>query len=316
MTEPERVDDHDVTAAAARPRLISAVQFLLLGSVATWVLQRTVLSPADVRGALGFAPGTFTERWWTIATYSFVHADSWHLLMNGYVLWLFGRRVEARWGAGPFVRFYLLCILGGWFVHLVAGAPTVALIGSTAPVLGVAFAYARLWPDEPVYLFGAMPTTSQWLVFIVGALLLADGTMSAEVALGSAYLAHLGGVAAAWAALRAAPSGALERLRHSVHAVPDEPDEPMPRAIPRSAPRARPAEQATIDDVVAQANATPATRPASRVARPAVPPGAETLDRLLDKISEQGIESLTSDEKQWLEEASKKLQRGDGSDDG
>lgn len=312
MTEPERVDERIDTAEATPPRLLSAVQLLLLGSIATWVLQRTLLSPTDVQGALGFAPGTFTQRWWTIATYAFVHADGWHLLMNGYVLWLFGRRVEARWGAGPFVRFYFLCILGGWFVHLVAGAPTVTLIGSTAPVLGVALAYARLWPDEPVYLFGAVPTTSRWLVFLIGALLLADGALSADVALGSAYLAHLGGVAAAWAALRAAPSAALERLRRSVNAVPDEPDEPMPRAIPRSAPRSRPAEQATIDDVVAQANAAPVTRPASHVARPEVRPGTETLDRLLDKISEQGIESLTTDEKRWLEEASKKLQLGDG----
>lgn len=312
MTEPERAEDHDLGLEETRPRVTSAVQLLLLGSIATWVLQRTVLSPADVQTALGFAPGTFTVRWWTIATYAFVHADGWHLLMNGYVLWLFGRRVEAHWGAGPFVRFYLLCILGGWFVHLVAGAPTVTLIGSTAPVLGVALAYARLWPDEPVYLFGAVPTTSRWLVVVVGTLLLADGVLSADVALGSAYLAHLGGVAAAWATLRAAPSAALKRLRRSVNALPDEPDEPMPRAIPRSAPRARPAEQATIDDVVAQANAAPATRPASRVARPEIRPGTETLDRLLDKISERGIESLTADEKRWLEEASKKLQRGDG----
>ena len=312
MTEPERVEHHDLAPEETHPPVATAVQLLLLGSIATWVLQRTVLSPADVQTSLGFAPGTFTTRWWTIATYAFVHADGWQLLMNGYVLWLFGRRVEARWGAGPFVRFYFLCILGGWFVHLVAGAPTVTLSGSTAPVLGVLLAHARLWPDESVYLFGTVPTTSRRLVVIVGTLLVADGVLSADVALGWAYLAHLGGVAAAWATLRAAPSVALKRLRRGVNALPDDPDEPMPRAIPRSAPRARPAEQATIDDVVAQANAAPVTRPASRTMRAEVRQGMETLDRLLDKISEQGIESLTADEKRWLEEASKKLQRGDG----
>jgi membrane associated rhomboid family serine protease len=314
MTGSHAVRDDDATTSERAPHLTTAVQLLLLGSVATWVLQLTLLTPGDVQATLGFSSRTFTEQWWTIVTYAFVHADGWHLLMNGYALWLFGPAVEARWGAGTFVRFYLFCALGGWFAHMVFGSSGTILIGSTAAVIGVALAYARLWPDEPVRLFGAVPTSSRWLVFIVIALLVVDGTLSAEVALGSAYLAHLGGLVAASAALHAGPSATLERLRRRVNAVPDEPDEPMLRAIPRLAPRTRPAERATIDEVVAQANASPMPRPVSRAAHPLQAPPTETLDRLLDKISEHGIESLTADERRWLEDASKKLQRGDGQD--
>ncbi len=308
---PSRDGREDAVTGERTARLTTAVQSLLLGALAVWVLQVTVLTPGDMRSVLGFSSRTFTDRWWTIATYAFVHADAWHLLINSYVLWLFGRRVESVWGAGPFVRFYLLCALGGWFAHLVFGAPSTTLLGSTAPALGIALAYARLWPDEPVHLFGAIPTTSRWLVLLVGALLLTDGALSPAVALGSAYLVHLGGAAAAWGAFRAAPSVALERMRRSVNTIPDEPDEPMPRAVPRSAPRSRPTDHATIDDVVAQANAMSATRPVSRMVRPPEPSPSETLNRLLDKISQEGIESLTTDEKLWLDDASKRLQRGD-----
>ncbi|MBI3504531.1 MAG: rhomboid family intramembrane serine protease [Proteobacteria bacterium] len=313
MTEPQGITYDEPAVGERGPRLTSAVQLLLLASVATWVLQLTLVTPGDMQSALGFSSHTLTDRWWTIVTYSFVHADGWHLAMNGYALWLFGPRVEARWGSGPFVRFYLLCALGGWFAHLVFGAPGTTLIGSTAAVAGVALAYARTWPNETVHLFGTVPATSRWLAYLVIMLLLLDGTLSPEIGLGTAYLAHLGGLAAAGMALRATPSATLERLRRSVNAVPDEPDEPMPRAIPRSAPRTRPAEHA-IDDIVAQANASPVPRPASRTARQAETPPSETLDRLLDKISQHGIASLSSDEKRWLEEASKKLQRGDGTD--
>jgi len=296
------------------PRLTPAVQWLLLGAVATWVLQLTLLAPADVQASLGFLPRAFITRWWTIATYAFVHVDAWHLLLNGYVLWLFGPRVEQRWGSAAFVRFYMMCAIGGWFAHLVFGQNSATLIGATAPVLGVALAYARLWPDERVYLFGAVPTTSRWLVAIVGSLLVVDGALSTEIALGWGYFAHLGGAVAAWAVLRAEPSSTLERLRRGVSAIPDEPDEPMPRAVPRSAPRSRPSEQTTIDEVVAQANATPATRPVSRPARSPEPPPSDTLDRLLDKISQQGMDSLTADERRWLDDASKRLKRTDGTE--
>ena len=50
---------------------------------------------------------------WTVLTYMFVHASFWHIARNMLLLWVFGPRVERAWGSGAFVRYYLLCGLGG-----------------------------------------------------------------------------------------------------------------------------------------------------------------------------------------------------------
>ena len=90
----------------------------------------------------------------------------------------------------------------------------------------------------------------------------------------------------------------------------DIPDE-TPRAIPRSMPRAR-EKGNEIDDIIARSNAAVSRRPA-----PQSPPlGAKgvkrmsDIDLVLDKISQQGIESLSADEKRMLEEMSRELRDG------
>ncbi len=57
---------------------------------------------------------------WQILTHMFVHAgpgtggSNWflHILFNMFVLFMFGPRVEYRWGAQRFLTLYLLCGLG------------------------------------------------------------------------------------------------------------------------------------------------------------------------------------------------------------
>ena len=63
-----------------------------------------------------------------------------------------------------------------------------------------------------------------------------------------------------------------------------------------------------VDDIVAKSKAIASKRVASLAppARRREGKGTE-LDRVLDKISEQGIESLTSEEVKLLEEMSRKL---------
>jgi hypothetical protein len=89
-------------------------------------------------------------RLWTVVTYMFVHGSFWHLVVNMYGLWLFGTRVERVWGAGSFVRYYLLCGLGGWLAHLIFFRQHGYLIGASAAVLG-----ARRRPVAVVSVWGS-----------------------------------------------------------------------------------------------------------------------------------------------------------------
>ena len=300
------------------PRITPAVQWLIAINVAIFFLQLTVVRAEDVQGALGFEVRDLGRSWWTIATYMFVHGGFWHLALNMYTLYLFGPRVERAWSAGEFSRYYILCGLGGWFAHLLFARNGV-LFGASAAVLGVMLAYAMRWPDDEIYLFGVMPLRVKWMVGMLATVILVTGMAGTEVAgtdrlTGLAYLAHLGGLAAGWLYLRTSSATSLDRLKQRVSQIPDVPDE-TPRAIPRSLPRSREKVQ-EIDDIVAKSKAAVARRqvssppptpaPKIRASRP-----DEELNLVLDKISEHGLDSLTDDERQLLEELSKKLQRRD-----
>jgi membrane associated rhomboid family serine protease len=288
------------------PRITPVVQWLIAINVFVYFIQLTLLKSGDVQAALGFQTKDLGHQWWTIGTYMFVHGNFWHLALNMYTLWLFGPRVEWKWGGREFLRFYLFCGLGGWFAHLAFVPGDSLLIGASAAVFGVMLAYASFWPAEQIFLFGVIPTTVRWLVIFVGALNIVGGVTMDGSQGGVAYLAHAGGLAAGWLYLRMTASVNLDRLRSGVLPVPDEPEDVPPRAVPRAMPRSRARERENIDDVVARSNA--AVAKGNRSQRGARAPLTEptTLDQLLDKISAQGLESLTPDERRLLVEESKR----------
>ena len=291
------------------PRLTKAVQWLIAINVAIYFLQLTVVGSQNMLPALGFEARDLSSAWWTIVTYMFVHGGFMHLALNMYTLYVFGPRVEHAWSPGEFARYYILCGLGGWFFHLLFARDSL-LIGASAAVLGVTLAYASRWPDDEVYLFGVVPLKVKWMVAILAFVNLVAGMM--QMGGGVAYLAHLGGLAAGWLYLRTSSgSSGLDKFKQRVSQIPDVPDE-TPRVIPRSLPRAR-EKGNEIDEVIARSNAAVARRQA-----PQTPPLAtkgtkrmSDLDLVLDKISREGIESLTNDERRMLEEMSKEL-RNDG----
>ncbi len=289
------------------PRLTRAVQWLIGLNVAIFFLQLTVVGSSNMATALGFTSRDLSRHWWAVVTYMFVHAGFWHLALNMYTLYLFGPRIEHSWSPGEFTRYYLLCGLGGLFVHLLFVHDGL-LVGASAAVLGVMLAYAVRWPDDEVFLLGVLPLKVKWLVAGLAGINLLGGILGGGAGGGVAYLAHVGGLAAGWLYLRSASTSGIDRLRQRVSQVPDLPDEP-PRAIPRSLPRTR-EKGHEVDDVVARSHAALARRPA-----PVLPSPTKERDRLtdlnavLDKISDQGIDSLTADERLLLEEMSRELRR-------
>jgi membrane associated rhomboid family serine protease len=302
-------------ASADQPkelRTTDAVRWLMVANVGLYLLQLTVVSPADIRGTFGFEMRDLDGALWTIGTYMFVHAGFWHLALNVYTLWLFGPRLEAAWGPRQFAGYYLLCGFGGWLFHLLF-VRDAGLIGASAAVMGVMVAYAVRWPEERVYLFGVLPLTVRWLVGLMVMINLMVG-VSDETAGGIAFLAHVGGAVTGWLYLRMAASMNIDRLRQRVAPVADEPDE-MPRAFPRSLPRQR-AERdlrPEVDEIVQQSQAAIAER-ATRErhhepVRPAAAAAASSTDLnlLLDKISAHGIDALTQAERKRLEEAARRL---------
>ena len=296
-----------------RPRITLAVQWLIAINVAVFFFQETIGGAANTQAALGFQAQDVPLFAWKALTYMFVHGGLWHILGNMYMLWLFGTRVEHRWSAAAFTRYYILCGLGAAFLEVLLRGNGL-LVGASGAVYGVMLAYAVNWPNEELLLFGIVPLKVKWLVFgyVLYDLVLGLGQLSGASGDNVAHMAHLGGLATGWLLLRVPSARRPERVRHRVSAVPDVPVDAAPRPVPRTLPR--PQREPEIDDVVAKSKAavarrpvTPPPPPAPRPPQPAKPARSEDLDVLLDKISEQGIESLTQDERQLLEAASRRL---------
>jgi membrane associated rhomboid family serine protease len=85
-------------------------------------------------------------------TYSFLHADIFHLGGNMLFLWVFGDNVEDALGHIRFLAFYLLCaIAGAFFQGLIAWDSQVPLIGASGAIAGVVAAYLILYPRVKVW---------------------------------------------------------------------------------------------------------------------------------------------------------------------
>ncbi|HYS69925.1 MAG TPA: rhomboid family intramembrane serine protease [Gemmatimonadaceae bacterium] len=285
-----------------------AVQWLLALNIGIYFLQLTLFGSDAVYSALALDPARFPGAWWTLVTYMFVHAWLAHLAFNMFTLWMFGPRLEQEWGTRSFVQFYLWCGIGGAIAHLVFARHS-SVIGASGAISGVLVAYALRWPDEEVYIFGVIPMKSRWLVAaLLGMNIIFALSPSSRID----WTAHVGGMAFGWIFLKLYAVGGINRVRGWVSAVPDE-SEDMPRAVPRNRAPMRD-RGGSVDEVVARSNAVVLrqSKPVQHVPKQETPKEyAARVNRVLDKISQQGIDSLTRDERRLLEEMSRKLRGTD-----
>jgi len=301
--------------------LTPSVQVLLAINVAVLFLQWTVVSDADAFAVLGFQAGSLQRTLWSALTYMFVHYGVWHLALNMYALLAFGPRLEATMGTRAFTLYYLWCGLGGAVAHMLF-VHTGLLVGASAGVLGVMFAYWQQWPDEEISLFGVVSMRPWTMLMLLGGAILISGALGAGATVAGgeriAYVAHVGGIAFAWLYMRTPPAASIERFRQRISPAPDYPQDETPRPIPRTLPRTRTsAQRDDVDEIVAKSKAVAAQqpRPMARALVAPVPPRDERvgeLDRVLDKISREGLESLTPAERAVLDEMAKRLRGEDG----
>ncbi len=269
------------------------VKGLIMANVVVYFLTITIFSGPLVTNLLAFHPNQLGFRLWTFLTYMFVHDGFLHLLFNMLLLFFFGPAVEERMRGSGFGLFYFTCGFGGAALSYVAAyfSPSLPIVGASGAVLGVALAFAIHWPDAPIYIFPLpMPIKVKWLVgFLVVTNLLMAG---AGAQTGIAYMTHLGGLLFAFIYVTSE-----ERVMRRAKEVFQQ---------QRSAHRTRPPKhrewEASKERVVA--GSTKQEEPKAERDERSV-----AIDRLLDKISQTGMESLTPEERLLLEEESRQLRK-------
>ncbi len=257
---------------------------LIIANMVVLLLMRTIFTSSSLAGALAFSPADVLRQPWSLFTYMFVHAGLLHLLGNMLMLFVFGTAVESRMGSRTFILYYLLCGTGAALFSL--GLSEIMqvgpFVGASGAVLGVALAFAIYWPDAELVVFPIpMPIRAKTLVtLLVGLDVLFYFLTPGD---GIAHLAHVGGVAFGYL---------FFRMQGLSRRSPHPPPRPVERVVMVQSGSAEPERR------------TPVT-PARARRRSNTDPVAAEVDRVLDKISEKGIASLTPAERRFLDEVAK-----------
>ena len=172
------------------------VQRLLIANVAVFLVQ--LVAPGLVE-PLVFVPMLIFSQPWTIITYMFLHGGFTHILFNMLGLYFFGPRIETRLGSRRFVILYFVAGVSGALFSFIF-APYAGVIGASAGIFGIMLAFAHFWPREQIYIWGVLPIEARWLVVITTVLAIWSGMGGSRG--GTADFAHLGGYAGAFLYLR------------------------------------------------------------------------------------------------------------------
>ncbi|PID92637.1 MAG: rhomboid family intramembrane serine protease [Bacteroidetes bacterium] len=169
-----------------------------------------------------------------IVTHMFMHSNRiFHVFINMWVLWMFGRTLEGVWGSKRFLIYYLATGLGAAFFHLLvnqlmhgadiaalkamAGGPIstellqqilsnpqndfyegalsllIPTVGASGAVYGLLLAFGMLFPNTPLMIF-PIPIPIKAKWMVIG-----TGVISIYLGLADrggniAHFAHLGGM--------------------------------------------------------------------------------------------------------------------------
>lgn len=238
------------------------VRILLFANIGVFFLQGTMPALAD---AMVFVPYFLPRRPWSVVTYMFLHGGVMHLAFNMLSLYFFGPRVEARLGPRHFILLYFISGISGAILSMLF-SPMAAIVGASGAIFGVMLAFAYYWPNEQILVWGILPVPARMLVVFTTLLSLWSARTGAGA--GIAHFAHLGGYAGAYLYLKW-----LERARGAFKRRIDS----VPPAIGRRLHKAPSIDLARVHEV-----------------------NRDEVNRLLDKISAQGIASLTPQEKLFL----------------
>jgi membrane associated rhomboid family serine protease len=106
-----------------------------------WLLQ--VIPGSTVTTTLLYAPLLTVIEPWRMLTAGFVHSpDSfWHILLNIYSIYIFGRVIEPMLGPARFLALYLISIFGGSAMVLWLSEPVVPVVGASGAFFGLMGAY-------------------------------------------------------------------------------------------------------------------------------------------------------------------------------
>ncbi|HVF71268.1 MAG TPA: rhomboid family intramembrane serine protease [Chthoniobacterales bacterium] len=255
-----------------RPRL---VLLSLIGlNVAVFVTQLFLdaYQPGFVREYLALSDqGLRSAYGWQLITAAFLHDGPWHLLGNMFLLYLLGRDVESIIGQRQFFFLYLTGTLAGELGHLFLMPPNSGLLAASGGPAAVLVAYAAILPELELtsMIFFLLPLRLKAKHIGYAAFSLSVLGIIFDRTVTVAHSSFLGGCLAGWFYAHLLGFGRPSILQRALRQ----------RRVEADRYRAMSPEQFI----------------------------AEQIDPLLDKISREGMASLTRSERRILAKAREKI---------
>lgn len=232
-------------------------------------------------GSFSIEDGIYGFEVWRLLTFQFLHAGFGHLFANCLGLLFFGPHIERWMTSRAYLAFYLLCgVAGALFYTLLfflpgffdAYTPAVQMVGASAGLFGILAAFYFIAPDARILLFFVIPLKMR--TFAIGYLIIESLAVIFNWHNAGGSAGHLGGAIFGFAVLK------LPSLKEFVIKL-------------------------SLIGSVSSKKGVRKTREATIVRESERSPLEMTkeVDRILDKISEQGIQSLTKKEKETLDKA-------------
>ena len=302
----------------------------ILVFIATYVLRGLNIDLNDILGLHFFLASDF--RIWQFFTYMFMHGGFTHILMNMFMLWMFGMVVENVWGPKKFLFYYIVCGVGAGLCQELAQYGTFLVeglaqyesvkigttvlpmnvylnmmntVGASGAIYAVLLAFGMLFPEERMFIIPIpIPIKAKWIVMgsIVVELFSAIGTSNDGVA----HLAHLGGMLFGFILIRYWKkhpySGYGDFGMNRGHQFFDRMKNTWEQRGGRDTGNATNGNSRSWSNTSQSNNANNRSDWDYNAQKKQQ---QEEVDRILDKIRKSGYDSLTKDEKQKLFDSSK-----------
>jgi len=255
-----------------RPRVV--LLGLIGANAAAFVAQLFLdaYQPGFVREYLGLSGrGVHSAYGWQFLTAMFLHDGPWHLLGNMLILYLLGRDVESIIGQRSFLSLYLAGAIAGELGHMFVMPESSVLLAGSGGVAAVLVAYATILPELELtsMLLFVLPVRLKAKHLAYGAFAIAILGVLLDRSNSVAHSAYLGGCVVGWVYAHLLGFGRPSMVQRAL--------------------RQRHA------DVERYRTMSPEQFI------------SEEVDPILDKISQEGMQSLTRAERRTLARAQEKI---------
>lgn len=238
-----------------------------------------------------------------IFTYTLISSNNiMSLLMFGLFMWWVGGRLEEIWGRDYFIFFYLVTVGVSGILCLVifhfTGIPAI-IAGTTGVTFAIIAVFAYLTPNSPFYVFGIFPLKVKWLLAI--SLILTFMEPSPIGILYNILFQVITGLVAVCFVMINFPlpmwiSPYLGKVKHRIEKM--KRDYSYKRKKKTFTLYKHPESESSSSDM-------------DNVSEETYNWAREEVDKLLDKIKKEGIDSLSDKEKKFLDKNSKDYDSSD-----